>query len=57
MATEWISPGDPNSFARPEECVITDLNLDVQVDFKRKVVSGTATYECQKKAGADVLVS
>lgn len=58
MTTEWLSPGDPNSYARPEECIVTDLSLDVQVDFSRKVIAGTATYDCERRQdGIDVLVS
>ena len=53
-----LSPGDPNSFARPEDCVVTDLNLSIEVDFNRKVIHGCATYTCRRvTAGADVLAS
>lgn len=55
--TEWLSPTDPNSFARPNECRVVDLNLDLHVDFSNKVVSGTAEYKCKRDVGASVLVS
>jgi len=52
-----LSPGDPSSFSRPDQCAITDISLDVKIDFGRKVVHGTATYKCKKVlAGADSLV-
>lgn len=55
---ERLSPDDPSSYSRPDECFVSDLSLDLALDFKRKVVSGTGTYTCRKaKPGADVLVS
>lgn len=54
---ERLSSGDPNSYSRPEECIVTNLNLCIEVDFKRKVVHGTSTYTCKRtQIGADVLV-
>lgn len=55
---ERLSPGDPSSYSRPEECVVTDLNLDLQVDFARKVIHGTGVYSCKRvEVGAEALVS
>ncbi|XP_067931496.1 leukotriene A-4 hydrolase-like isoform X1 [Watersipora subatra] len=55
--SERLSLGDPNSFSRPEDCVITDLSLDIEVDFGRKVVKGKGTYTCKRvSVGADVLI-
>lgn len=36
---------DPHSFARPEEVVVTHLNLDISVDFERKSISGKASLQ------------
>ncbi len=33
---------DPHSFSRPEEAVITHIDLELKVDFTEKVLSGTA---------------
>lgn len=52
-----LSPGDPSSYSRPEECMITDLELDIHVDFSRKVIHGTGTYKAKRmEVGAEVLV-
>jgi len=44
---------DPHSFARPDEAVITHLNLDIRVDFDKQQISGTAVYRIQNPAGSD----
>ncbi|MEO8589087.1 MAG: M1 family metallopeptidase [Flavobacteriales bacterium] len=46
---------DPHSHARPEEAVITHLDLDISVDFESRTVSGVATYDI-KAEGADSIV-
>lgn len=35
---------EPHSFSKPNEAVITHLNLDIDVDFEAKQIKGTATY-------------
>lgn len=35
---------DEHSFAQPDKVRITDLALDLSLDFDKKVISGTATY-------------
>jgi len=53
-----LSPNDPNSYSRPEECCVTDLIMELSVDFATKTIKGTAEYACQRKeVGADVIVS
>ena len=37
-----IQQHDPHSFARPEEASITNLSLDLTVDFEKKILSGKA---------------
>ena len=55
---ERLSPGDPSSYSRPEECIVTDLSLDIHVDFTRKVIYGTGVYSCRRmEVGVDALVS
>ena len=36
--------GDPTSYANFEEISIKELNLNLSVDFNRKVLAGVVTY-------------
>ena len=47
---------DPHSFARPLEARVTHVALDLGVDFAKKLVSGTATLDIQRKADAREIV-
>ncbi len=47
---------DPHSNARPKDAVAKHLDLDIQVDFEAKRISGTATYTVQNKTGGNVIV-
>lgn len=47
---------DEHSFARPGEAVATHLDLDIQVDFKQKIISGTASWEIGAAGEADEIV-
>ncbi len=48
---------DEHSYAEPDKVAITDLALDIDVDFNGKRISGTATYALDWKApAADRLV-
>ncbi len=40
---------DPHSYARPDEVSIASANLNLKVDFKRKTLSGSVTYELDIK--------
>jgi len=46
---------DPHSFARPEEVAVEHLQLDLTVDFTRKVLAGRASLRLRNPAGADRL--
>lgn len=46
---------DAHSFARPQEAVMTHLDLDIAVDFKQKQIFGKATLLINNKTGADRL--
>jgi len=35
-----VSEIDPNSFSRPDECIVTHLHLDVDVDFVDRKLRG-----------------
>ena len=48
---------DESSYAQPEKVVITDLALDLKLDFDARQISGTATYTLDwKQPDADALV-
>lgn len=42
---------EPHSFARPDEAVITHLDLDIQVHMDRQRIKGKATYQFLRKQG------
>jgi leukotriene A-4 hydrolase/aminopeptidase len=43
---------DPHSFANTSEVVVTNLYLDVRVDFDKKQIAGKATLSLNNKTGA-----
>ncbi len=45
---------DPHSCARPEEAVVTHLDLDLKVDMNARRISGTATYALKRSSGDTV---
>ncbi|HET7434921.1 MAG TPA: M1 family metallopeptidase [Thermoanaerobaculia bacterium] len=47
---------DIHSFSRPDEAVVKHITLDLAVDFDAQRLSGTATLQIEKKAGARELV-
>jgi len=49
------SERDPHSFARPDEVVVTHLNLDLRVDFDKKELAGHARLTIHNKTGASTL--
>ncbi len=40
---------DSHSYAKPNQAVATHLDLDIDVDFNSKTISGIATYQIEKK--------
>lgn len=47
---------DPHSFANPDTARMTHLSLELKVDFKEKVLSGTATCTIEASTGAKEVV-
>ncbi|MCF6350140.1 MAG: M1 family metallopeptidase [Flavobacteriaceae bacterium] len=43
---------DTHSFAKPNEAVAKHLDLDIDVDFTKKIITGKASYHIEKKANA-----
>ncbi|XP_012058965.1 PREDICTED: leukotriene A-4 hydrolase [Atta cephalotes] len=44
-----LSPGDPHSFSRPEFARVTNIHLELYVDFYRTVLKGKAILTIEKK--------
>lgn len=47
---------DPHSYARPGEARVTHLDLDVAVNFERRELVGTATWELKRSVMSDRIV-
>ena len=47
---------DPHSFAKPDDVIVKDLDLDIKVDFKSKTISGKASYKIENKTGGDTII-
>ena len=43
-----LSEIDPNSFSRPDDCTVTHLHLDVDVDFIDRKLRGSVTIGVRK---------
>ena len=48
-------PRDPHSFSRPDEAVVRHVDLDLDVDFESRRLSGTATLTIENLAGTSEL--
>lgn len=47
---------DPHSHARPADAAAKHLDLDVEVDFEKKQIRGSATYTIELKGEADKII-
>jgi leukotriene-A4 hydrolase len=45
-----------HSFTRPNKAVVKHLNLNIEVDFQNKIISGTANYDIQVAQGENRIV-
>ena len=54
-ATERLS-ADVHSFAQPAEAVAKHLDLDIEVNFDQKTISGTASYLIDNLTGTDKII-
>jgi len=43
------------SYANPSQVVMTHMDLDIDVDFDRRVIAGTATFDLDHKTSANVV--
>src|SRR5688572_5989343 len=46
----WIK--DPHSFSRPEEAVVTQLDIKLDISFASKLINGTASWNYQASDSA-----
>ena len=46
---------DEYTVARSDEAVVKHLELDIKVNFERKIISGKATYQIENKKGVDMI--
>jgi len=56
LVHEGIFAKDPHSFSNPDEAVTRHLDLDLEVDFDKHVISGVASYHISKMKGAKKIV-
>ncbi len=47
---------EPHSFAQPNKAVITHLDLDIKVDFDKKIISGKATYDIRNNKASEIIL-
>ncbi|KAK2145631.1 hypothetical protein LSH36_668g01034 [Paralvinella palmiformis] len=45
----YLSANDPNSYANVEDIIVTSLDLDVSIDFKRQILKGAVTLSLERK--------
>lgn len=55
LCTPVWAKGDPHSHARPDQVRVKHLDLDVTVDFEKKSVFGTASWDLHRSPGANTL--
>ncbi|XP_013791875.1 leukotriene A-4 hydrolase-like isoform X1 [Limulus polyphemus] len=46
---EALSPSDPNSFSRPEECIVIGIHIDWEVNFENHILTGFVDLTVEKK--------
>lgn len=46
---------EPHSYARPNKAVIKHLDLEIDVDFENKIISGSATYDIENNDGNEII--
>lgn len=50
MASFGKTTNDPHSYARPDQCLVTHIHLEIEIDFQRKVIAGFADITCEKRS-------
>lgn len=47
---------EPHSYAQPNKAVINHLNLDIDVNFDKKIISGKATYDITSNHSDEIIL-
>lgn len=47
---------DPHSYSEPTDAVVKHLNLNLDVSFEKKMLSGSATWSIENRGGADKII-
>jgi leukotriene-A4 hydrolase len=55
-AAQTASTRDPHSYSNPEQVRVEHLTLDLNVDFTKKQLSGTATWRIKRNGDAQTLI-
>jgi leukotriene-A4 hydrolase len=51
-----VTESDPHSYSKPAEAKVTQLKWQANVDFDKKIISGTATWGIETSEGAKEIV-
>jgi len=54
-SAESMKPNDIHSFAQPESVVVKHIDLNLNVDFPKQVLSGKAVLTIENKSGGNEL--
>ncbi len=47
---------EPHSYAQPNNAVIIHLDLEINVDFDKEIISGSATYDIENNAATEIIL-
>lgn len=56
ISTDFDTISDPHTYANSRDVVVRHLNLDLEVDFEKKVLTGKATVFFDNKTSADKII-
>ncbi|MCH8903135.1 MAG: M1 family metallopeptidase [Bacteroidetes bacterium] len=52
MLADFVADVSNHSYSKPEEVIVTHLDLDIEVDFENKMITGKASYQIDNKSGS-----
>jgi leukotriene-A4 hydrolase len=50
-----VATVEHHSYSRPQDVTVTHVDLDLTVDFERRVIAGRAAFDIDNRTGADVV--
>lgn len=56
LSPDTTANHDPHSYARPREAVVRHLHMDINLDFEKKIISGTAELDFVHATGVKEIV-